>query len=315
MGCTMVNVYPWRTATTSAFLLLIFSACGQAWAQGGEPQPKPPEMPAQPPDDATKEGAGTDPGPRCQEGMAVTKKTAGRCCWPGQAWSEKSNRCDGPPSCPEGWVGSGSGCIKSGDVPALAPGIRPPTTPPSSAAPPQPAPRLATESQPAARPSAAPAPVPAQAPKGGIMKRNKVLGAGIITFAVGYGIALLAGIIVPLAVPENEQNCESCIVYNVIPVVGPWISLGLWPQHIRVDYTGAVEGSSDCDTGTTPFVIAGEAIDGLAQLTGVALIVAGLAIDRSLRSPATSRADRPNFLVLPQVSAGRVGLNLTLWGF
>jgi len=34
----------------------------------------------------------------------------GYCCWPGQTFDVQLDRCSGPPSCPAGFVGVGSGC-------------------------------------------------------------------------------------------------------------------------------------------------------------------------------------------------------------
>lgn len=47
--------------------------------------------------------------PTCAEGRE--RLPEGRCCWPGQRWSEERGRCDGPPTCPEDLVEHGDACI------------------------------------------------------------------------------------------------------------------------------------------------------------------------------------------------------------
>ncbi len=48
---------------------------------------------------------------QCAPGKSVTAITAGRCCWPGQGWSDPANRCVGPPQCPPGWLADESTCV------------------------------------------------------------------------------------------------------------------------------------------------------------------------------------------------------------
>ncbi len=48
----------------------------------------------------------------------------GYCCWPGQTFDVAANRCSDPPSCPEGFLGSGADCVvapATAAEPALAP--------------------------------------------------------------------------------------------------------------------------------------------------------------------------------------------------
>lgn len=49
----------------------------------------------------------------CAEGR---ERSAGRCCWPAQSWSEERARCEGAPTCPPPLVEHGDTCV----APALA---------------------------------------------------------------------------------------------------------------------------------------------------------------------------------------------------
>lgn len=82
----------------------------------------------------------------CAEGRERSAASQGRCCWPGQSWSTSLARCDGPPSCPAGFIEEGDGCIR-GDAPAPrvtsdfvapAPAYAPPPPPTLPPAPPAP---------------------------------------------------------------------------------------------------------------------------------------------------------------------------------
>lgn len=46
----------------------------------------------------------------CAPGMVKNRNTAGKCCWPAQAWSRSIRRCVGAPECPAGLSPSGDGC-------------------------------------------------------------------------------------------------------------------------------------------------------------------------------------------------------------
>lgn len=51
------------------------------------------------------------PAEPCPEGLARTEDTAGRCCWPGQAWSRVREACVGQPTtCPRGMVAGVDRC-------------------------------------------------------------------------------------------------------------------------------------------------------------------------------------------------------------
>ena len=64
---------------------------------------------------------------QCAGGRVVTPATAGRCCWPGQSWSNAFGRCEGPPVCPAGAFASGDDCVAggapSGAVAVVTPGM------------------------------------------------------------------------------------------------------------------------------------------------------------------------------------------------
>src|SRR5690606_8095010 len=48
---------------------------------------------------------------QCEEGRVVSEQTAGRCCWPAQAWNAEAGRCEGPPRCPSDRVAEGDTCV------------------------------------------------------------------------------------------------------------------------------------------------------------------------------------------------------------
>ena len=64
----------------------------------------------------------------CAEGRVASEATAGRCCWPGQAWDAEHGRCSGPPSCPAGRVAEGDACV-SPSAPVVVPSAPPPVAP------------------------------------------------------------------------------------------------------------------------------------------------------------------------------------------
>ncbi|AKF10540.1 hypothetical protein [Sandaracinus amylolyticus] len=47
----------------------------------------------------------------CAEGRVSTPATLGRCCWPGQSFSESLGRCSGAPACPPPFVAEGDACV------------------------------------------------------------------------------------------------------------------------------------------------------------------------------------------------------------
>jgi hypothetical protein len=47
---------------------------------------------------------------QCPRGQEINADTAGKCCWPGQAWSKSRSACIGIPSCPPGYKAKGEGC-------------------------------------------------------------------------------------------------------------------------------------------------------------------------------------------------------------
>ncbi len=71
----------------------------------------------------------------CPEGQVRGDATRDHCCWPGQHWSRRRDRCSGAPACPSGFVVDGDACVAS-TPPAASPSAAPPVVPPPSAAPP-----------------------------------------------------------------------------------------------------------------------------------------------------------------------------------
>jgi hypothetical protein len=50
---------------------------------------------------------------QCAPGRVVGPSTAGRCCWPDQAWNDTYGRCAGPPRCPAGLIAEGDNCVSA----------------------------------------------------------------------------------------------------------------------------------------------------------------------------------------------------------
>lgn len=47
---------------------------------------------------------------QCPKGQEINADTAGKCCWPGQAWSRSRSACIGIPTCPPGFTRQGESC-------------------------------------------------------------------------------------------------------------------------------------------------------------------------------------------------------------
>ncbi len=123
----------------------------------------------------------------CTDGRVVTSVTGGRCCWPGQIWSDVDGRCSGPPQCPAGRTPEGDTCITA-QQPLLVP------VAPVRAAP--------------------------MAPSRPLVRTRSIVGlqvAGVVTWASIY----LTGIGVTAGVGGDADD----IGFMAIPLAGPWVCL------------------------------------------------------------------------------------------
>ncbi|WP_236518607.1 hypothetical protein [Sandaracinus amylolyticus] len=165
----------------------------------------------------------------CAEGRVSTPETLGRCCWPGQSFSEALGRCSGAPTCPPPFVAEGDACVPpytahyglpaewaNAPAPADDLAVVPTTTRPSST---QPA--LAWPDEPRSLNEAIVSPRLERGTDDGLLV------AGLSTFLGGY----LGGFILALA-DEAARNCQEfgpvsfgsvgceSWPYAFIPVVG-----------------------------------------------------------------------------------------------
>lgn len=196
----------------------------------------------------------------CAEGRVSSPETAGRCCWPGQSWSEEHGRCSGPPSCPEGLTAEGDRCV----LPVLAY----PTMPGSYGAPQAPSSDLALDVPPApdlattfAPGTSSPLAPGAAGPRAAttwppsppdlehalvdprIVRRTDetLLLGGLLTLAGGY----LSGILFAF-VDEAAQNCGN---FDRFSSFGP-VACGSYPFAFIPFAGGLLSGFTQLSTNT-----------------------------------------------------------------
>lgn len=58
-----------------------------------------------------RDSKGCCPVPRCAEGRTLHSVLSGACCWAGQGWSAREQRCTGTPLCPSGYSRVGNTCL------------------------------------------------------------------------------------------------------------------------------------------------------------------------------------------------------------
>lgn len=245
----------------------------------------------------------------CADGLVITPETQGRCCWPGQTWSDAYNRCDGPPQCPDGWLGSGGSCVRAAvsaqpitpqpqisgpQAQAISP-VPPRVAPVPGAIPPQVAPgtgdavRTMIPSPPSPdwrvtfdAASVAPAAVPVVAPAGpaapvagGLTEvrepNHPLLGTGTGFLLAGYIPAVIAAI--DLLV--RQVPCNGWGGAYFVPVVGSII--GGAGEMACVD--SAYGRYSSFAAPPDALAIVGFSV-GAVQILGFSLLVAGIAMPR-----------------------------------
>lgn len=193
---------------------------------------------------------------QCLEGRVATERSEGRCCWPGQSWDAEAGQCTGAPQCPEGFAGEGEQCVQlnlGGSEPSPAPPAASPqyapAQPPQHRGPPRPQPG-GTDWEPhqAARSSTETEPIIGLALAGGIIFGTTYLSAALgAAFQLGF-------------------CCNGEVGFNFIPVVGPLIF--------------AVVEASKRFPDTVGFAMAMYGASGLAQAASLALMLAGLIVQR-----------------------------------
>lgn len=187
---------------------------------------------------------------QCAPGRVANEATGGRCCWPGQSWSNEQSRCEGPPTCPAGMWGEGADCVAA--------------TPPHAEIP----------SPPAAQPAPA---APRYAPPIEAEPRAPTETEPIVGLAVAGGVSL--GVTYLATVVGTAINMASCysgceeFALNFIPVVGPIA----WVAYDSGRYSGY-------STMTAVFYFPASII----QAVSFTLLLAGVIIQRPARAAPRS---------------------------
>jgi hypothetical protein len=120
----------------------------------------------------------------------------------------------------------------------------------------------------------------------------------IVSGAVLLGVGWLSNIIVGIPAGENvfgsgsEEEWEAFRYCSIIPVVGPWVQLGVKPTAFSQD-------------GWAIWLI----LNGVMQAAGTALLVSGIALSDDGNETADADSG-PSFAVLPNISPNHAGLSL-----
>lgn len=212
----------------------------------------------------------------CQGGRTVTPATAGRCCWPGQAWSNDRARCEGPPACPVGLVPNGDDC-QTQVVPAVPP-------PPQNTQP-----TIVYTNQPPgyAQPGYyQPAPTQ-EVDTGRTRPRLGLVISGAAMFGASYLSVALPG---AFALDLGSEEAG----WLLVPVAGPFVCIA---ECFDVD-----EGN-----GLSALLV----FDGIVQIAGITLFIIGFAA----QAPVYERAanDGPQLAVAPWVNEDSAGVMVHGW--
>jgi hypothetical protein len=213
----------------------------------------------------------------CADGRVNTPETAGRCCWPGQSWSDQLGRCSGPPTCPAGRSASGDDCVLAGGENVMAqqppPGYQAQQPPPGYEN--QPPPGYGTPGyQPVygAQPVGQPRQV--QRPRMGLAIM------GIVMFAVSWVVPTVIGLSI-----APEDGISDDFYFMAVPLAGPFIM------------TGLVENS---------WPIAFFVLDGILQLAGLTALILGFTL-KSTVTVYSENEDEQKFAIMPWVAPGSGG--------
>lgn len=170
-------------------------------------------------DDAQAEERSTPSGVGCSEGRVRTARTAGRCCWPDQTFTEARGRCEGPPSCPRELVAHGDACVARARGPSLQ---HPAASPPGT-------------SRELSAPRPADLGIPARFELPVRAEETNITGlyvTGLVTLAVAYTFNVVTSSIV---IADSPCCGENGAWAGYIPLVGgfvwPAVDQTFWPSE------------------------------------------------------------------------------------
>lgn len=162
----------------------------------------------------------------CAPGRVAGPETAGRCCWPGQRWSESRARCEGPPQCPQGFAAEGDECVAIVAAGPVRPAMTVTPFAPWSTLPPPPVPLALPPGPPPPRyPQYRRQPYRGgPIPSGALLRQNPhpyLLGIGETALALGYAAAVVASLSALYGTPCEERT----VPWNLVPIVGPLLAI------------------------------------------------------------------------------------------
>jgi hypothetical protein len=208
-------------------------------------------------------------------------RVSGRCCWPGQDWSNQARACVGPPQCPTGMVEEGETCVPD-TTPAASPTTSTAPTGPSAETRPAgivgtgqitPTGTLETRATTIEGwPSATAGRLSSE------IRRPILRGTpsipGIVGGTVVLGVGYLVGFFVALGMDQSyECRSRSCIAWPIalIPIGG------VIPSILVSIRSSAI-----------PAVLAGVPLT-VTQLVGALIIIGNLGSQKVVRSEARNR--------------------------
>jgi hypothetical protein len=143
---------------------------------------------------------------------------------------------------------------------------------------------------------------------------HTLLVAGIVSLAVGYGIALVGGAVATgVGTSQQTQYKGTCLAsgpLNFIPLFGPFMYASAYPNHEVIGYGQGSPESFDCQSSmgvSTAIVATSEVL----QLGGAALIASSF-IFRALTSVPVGQTGR--LTLMPGALSAPAGLTLEFSG-
>ncbi len=229
----------------------------------------------------------------CSGGRVVGPETAGRCCWPGQSWSEEDARCTGAPRCPAGLAGSGDTCVPSAAPSPESGSLFEPVSPELSPPPPAAAPAQQALTWPLVSSDLGHGVVNPRE-----VRRNAGHGlivTGITLLAAGYVVAGIAGGLDQAFDSCGYGGCDSWPL-AFVPIVGGVLA-------------GIVHFNGYRDS--TLFGLGVGIPAAVVQSVGLILLIAGLVSHDEELVPAMY-AGQARIQILPYAGSTGAGLSMTV---